>query len=326
MLHRDGTQGTKRMTRRGKADGWCFVVVTTTSQCPVKRVRVPVLPALAVLLFLGAGAFGLVRSVKMLGTYTLAKVGIREARRENKHLVKKLELLRRLTDRSKNRLHELIAFEDHTRLKFGMNPISEEVRMAGVGGQPSVEEEVLASLVDPQLKRAKEIDQSLSRVLTQADLQAKTFTRMLEHIRRQKDLWAQRPSIRPANGRITSGYGYRLHPFLQHRVFHKGLDIAAEVWTPVFSTADGIVSYVGFKHDFGNTVEVMHYGSGYETVYAHLQKAAVVEGHPVKRGELIGYLGSSGRSTGPHVHYEVRRQGNNLNPINFILPVDTMVD
>ncbi|MBD3319851.1 MAG: peptidoglycan DD-metalloendopeptidase family protein, partial [Chitinivibrionales bacterium] len=104
------------------------------------------------------------------------------------------------------------------------------------------------------------------------------------------------------------------------------IDIANKIWTPVFATGDGIVSFVGAKRDFGTVIEINHSGSGYETLYAHLHQTAVVEGHPVKRGELIGYLGNSGRSTGPHLHYEVKKMGRNVNPMNFILPVETVVN
>jgi murein DD-endopeptidase MepM/ murein hydrolase activator NlpD len=108
--------------------------------------------------------------------------------------------------------------------------------------------------------------------------------------------------------------------------FHEGLDIANLRWTPIFVTADGIVNFVGYRGNYGTSVMVNHRGSGYTTVYAHLEQSAVVEGQVVKRGELIGYLGNSGRSTGPHLHYEVRKFNRFDNPMKYILPMDYIVD
>ena len=142
----------------------------------------------------------------------------------------------------------------------------------------------------------------------------------------QDDRWAQRPSIWPARGRTTSTFGYRYHPFMRGMVFHEGLDIANKIWTPIFATADGIVYSVAWRGNYGTSIMINHRGSGYITVYAHLRQSAVVEGQVVKRGELIAYLGNSGMSTGPHLHYEVRKFNKHVNPMKHILPMDIIVD
>lgn len=121
------------------------------------------------------------------------------------------------------------------------------------------------------------------------------------------------PSIWPVGGRITSSYGYRLSPFGYGRQFHSGIDIGAKRGTPIYATADGTIKFAGYQSGYGYVVHISH-GYGYTTVYAHMSKLASRTGQSVKRGEVVGYVGSSGRSTGPHLHYEVRVNGNTVNP------------
>lgn len=121
------------------------------------------------------------------------------------------------------------------------------------------------------------------------------------------------PSIWPTSGRITSSYGYRISPFGYSRQFHSGIDIGASRGTPIYATADGSVRFCGYQSGYGYVVHLSH-GYGYTTVYAHMSKIAARSGQSVQRGDLIGYVGSSGRSTGPHLHYEVRVNGNTVNP------------
>jgi murein DD-endopeptidase MepM/ murein hydrolase activator NlpD len=108
--------------------------------------------------------------------------------------------------------------------------------------------------------------------------------------------------------------------------FHEGLDISNALGTPVYATGDGIVRFVGLKGTLGKAVCISHNETGYETVYAHLEKYTVKENQKIHRGELIGYMGNTGRSTGPHLHYEVKINGKSLNPEEYILPESVMVD
>jgi murein DD-endopeptidase MepM/ murein hydrolase activator NlpD len=109
-------------------------------------------------------------------------------------------------------------------------------------------------------------------------------------------------------------------------LFHEGVDISNEIGTPIHATANGVVAFCGTKDYYGNVVVLSHPASGYKTIFGHLKKAAVFEGQVVKRGDVIGYLGNTGRSTGPHVHYEVHRLNDMVNPLDYVLPTDTMVD
>ncbi|GAA0266721.1 hypothetical protein GCM10009127_02850 [Alteraurantiacibacter aestuarii] len=127
------------------------------------------------------------------------------------------------------------------------------------------------------------------------------------------------PSRMPVDGvRLTSGYGMRNHPILSQRRQHNGVDLAAPSGTPVFATADGLVGRAEYYGSYGNYVQIEH-GGDLETRYAHLSSYTVSAGDEVNKGDLIGYIGSTGRSTGPHLHYEVRVEGEAVNPIPYMV-------
>jgi murein DD-endopeptidase MepM/ murein hydrolase activator NlpD len=127
------------------------------------------------------------------------------------------------------------------------------------------------------------------------------------------------PSRMPLEGAaLTSGFGMRTHPVLGGRRQHQGIDLAAPTGTPVYATADGIVSRADWYSSYGLYISVEH-GASMQTRYAHLSRLAVAAGDSVKKGDLIGYVGSTGRSTGPHLHYEVRVEGLAVNPIPYIV-------
>jgi hypothetical protein len=132
--------------------------------------------------------------------------------------------------------------------------------------------------------------------------------------------------ICPTIGIISSGYGVRSDPIYEGAAIHNGLDIADNFNAPVFCASSGVVLWSGYRGRWGNVVIVDHMYSGYQTIYAHLRKTAVVGGATVESGQLIGYVGSTGRSTGPHLHYEVRFHGKPVNPVPFILPAGAVSD
>ncbi|NPA48559.1 MAG: peptidoglycan DD-metalloendopeptidase family protein [Thermodesulfobacteria bacterium] len=125
------------------------------------------------------------------------------------------------------------------------------------------------------------------------------------------------PIGKPCRGFISSYYGYRRDPFTGRRAFHAGVDIVSRYGAPVRVTADGVVYQVGYNRGLGRFVKVRH-RHGFVTIYGHLRKYVVRRGERVKKGEIIGYVGNTGRSTGPHLHYEIKRWGRSLNPIRFI--------
>lgn len=142
---------------------------------------------------------------------------------------------------------------------------------------------------------------------------------LLRILRERRDTLANMPSIWPLNGFVTSSFGMRASPFGGgNRRFHKGLDIVSRIGTPIVAPAQGEVIMSAPDGAYGNSVEINH-GSGIVTKYAHMQRCAVQAGQWVKRGEIVGYVGTSGRTTGPHLHYEVRLNGVPVNPMRYIL-------
>jgi murein DD-endopeptidase MepM/ murein hydrolase activator NlpD len=262
----------------------------------------------------------------MVSGYGLAAFSSAEERRKNENLKQRIGSLEKFVSSEKEIMSRLIRYEDNARLKYGMTAVGGDVRQAGTGGFPSREDMLYASMPDPLIMRAEALRREAEHVLRQAQLQESTFVQTSQKVKSLHDRWTKRPSVWPANGRITSGYGYRYHPVLGLRLMHAGIDIANEAWTPIFATADGQVSGVHNWPNFGNLVKINHLGGEYITFYAHLHKAAVVSGQVVKRGELLGYMGNSGRSTGTHLHYEVHKNGRPVNPMRFILPTDQIVD
>jgi len=144
-----------------------------------------------------------------------------------------------------------------------------------------------------------------------------TVDEIKDYLRIQKDIYLATPKGFPVKGRITSGYGKREDPMHDVRRFHSGVDISSSPGTPIQATADGVVSYSAWKRMSGYLIVIEH-GCGFSTIYAHNKKNLLKVGQRVKRGEVIGYVGSTGKSTGPHVHYEVWKDGKHVNPKHYL--------
>jgi murein DD-endopeptidase MepM/ murein hydrolase activator NlpD len=146
----------------------------------------------------------------------------------------------------------------------------------------------------------------------------RSFRELKKFLEEKRSVLASTPTIWPLKGLVTAGYGYRRSPFTGQREMHEGLDIAAPLGTPIQVTADGIVSFVGPLAAFGNVVFVNH-GHGFTSFYAHVSASRVKEGQQVRRGDVIAHVGMTGRTTGPHVHYEVQVNGTTVNPIKYVV-------
>jgi len=147
--------------------------------------------------------------------------------------------------------------------------------------------------------------------------QQQSLEELKEAIIKRADRLSHTPSIYPVKGTISSKYGYRKSPFGRSTEFHDGLDIAAPYGTEVVATADGVVTFAGYKSGYGRTVTISH-GYGYETSYCHNSSILVKTGQQVKKGQVIAKVGSTGRSTGPHLHYMVKVNGQLQDPANFL--------
>ncbi len=196
----------------------------------------------------------------------------------------------------KTTMYSLKIAEDEFRKLFALKSKSEVLEKADFSDKGSLDMDILR----------KQISESMESVMD-----------IKKYIAEQKDLYLATPVGWPAPGRISSSYGYREHPKYGDEKFHSGLDISVPLETPVKATADGIVSFAGWTPGGGYTIVVEH-GHGFSTAYAHNKKTAVKVGQRVKRGDVISYSGSTGISTGPHIHYEVWKEGRHVNPNTFL--------
>ena len=305
---------------------WNFVLADARNSDNMRAVKLSGFVVLVSLIAALVGIIGFGRLVYMTSSYALTAFDASECRRENDGLKKKIESLEKFVTKETETISQLVAYEDNARLKYGMDAISSDVRKAGVGGLPSNDDILFASMLDPLIVRAESLRLQVTSLYHRAELQESTFGQLTETVQKMDSRWSKRPAIWPTNGRLTSNYGYRIHPFTGMRLLHEGLDIANSIWTPVYATADGLVKESSSQTSFGNVVKISHNNGEFLTLYAHMQKAAVTVGQAVKRGDVVGYIGNTGRSTGPHLHYEVHRNDRVVDPMEFIVAVDQVVD
>ncbi len=203
------------------------------------------------------------------------------------------------------------------RVIFEADPIPNSVRNAGVGGINRYKRLEGYNNSELLVRSTKKID-NISKKLY---IQSKSFDDVIEMAMKKSDMMASIPAIQPVTNkelkRIASGYGRRIDPYYKKPKYHYGVDFSAPQGTPIYATGNGIITKVKkSKRGFGNHVVISH-GYGYESLYAHMQKYIVRKGQKVKRGDIIGYVGNTGKSTAPHLHYEVHRGKKKVNPAYY---------
>ncbi|MDD3743284.1 MAG: M23 family metallopeptidase [Lentimicrobiaceae bacterium] len=203
------------------------------------------------------------------------------------------------------------------RVIFESEPIPSAIRKAGFGGADKYSK--LEGYKNSEI--IKSTTEKLDIITSQLYVQSKSFDEVFEMARRKEEMIASIPAIQPVSNtdlkRIGSHFGYRTDPFYKVMKFHEGIDFTATVGTDIYATGDGVVTKVERSvSGYGNCIEIEH-GFGYKTLYAHMSKMDVKRGDRVKRGQVIGHVGNTGKSTAPHLHYEVHKNGRPINPINF---------
>lgn len=218
----------------------------------------------------------------------------------------------------KNQIVELNEFEKKIRIIANIEKAPEDEGLFGIGG--SIPEDINTSIriTTKHDSLLREMHDQVGELDIAFSNQQKGLGELLTGLESKRNLLLCTPAIRPSKGWITSKFGYRESPFTGRREFHKALDIANREGSDIFATADGTVTFMGQKGMLGNTIVIDH-GYGMVTRYAHLKKFHTKKGASVKRGEKIGEMGNTGRSTGPHVHYEVRLNGVPVNPSQYML-------
>jgi len=240
----------------------------------------------------------------------------KQLKREIEQYEFQFKLLNDRMDRVQTVISDLQHRDDNIyRTIFEAEPIPSTVRKAGFGGAERYEN--LKGFNNSEL--LTETQKKIDQITSQLYVQSKSFDEVWNLAKNKSQMMSSMPAIVPVrNGanNIVSGFGRRFHPLLKTLHFHTGIDITAPRGTPIYAAGDGVVMELKGMSGYGNVVVVNH-GFGYQTLYAHMSKKAVKFGQKVKRGECIGYVGSTGMSTAPHLHYEVIKNGTKVNPINF---------
>ena len=235
---------------------------------------------------------------------------------ENKQLKSRWETLDLRLDSTLSTLGRIEDEDDHHyRILLNMEKLSPEIRKGGSGGH---------SIVQSATAGVREISEGykkMASIRSKISLENQSFRAIRKRLKDKEGMLASRPALQPIdNRRLTRfhpAFGMRLHPVHADWRFHHGLDLTADTGTPVYATGDGLVTVAKYSGGYGNVIFVNH-GYGFETRYAHLSRIKVTEGQKVTRGELIGLVGNTGVSTGPHLHYEVLYKDKWINPIHFM--------
>ena len=267
---------------------------------------------------LGSALFGLLGLIFLLNTNLVNTPKELSLQRE----VQNYELQFDILNRKMQQIEEVLAsIEDRDnnlyRLYFEANPIPEEQRRAGFGGvnrYKSLEGFNNSEIIVDATKR-------LDVIQKQMVIQSKSLDEIAKLAEEKEKLLAAIPAIQPVRNedltRMASGFGWRTDPFTKARKMHKGMDFTAPRGTPIYASGDGKVTRADNRSSgYGKHIRIDH-GYGYLSLYAHLSKYNVSKGQKVKRGDLIGFVGNTGRSQAPHLHYEVWKDGEKINPINF---------
>ena len=235
---------------------------------------------------------------------------------ENELLKEKLFTISTEMDSIRKKLDLMEEWEDKIRSDKNFKSVNKEIREMGVGGIPQTDS-TFSYLGSDFHQKYNSVLCDLSSLSRKTDFDYISHKEVAENTELRELLYRNTPSIYPTYGRISDRYGWRKHPITKKRSFHEGLDFANVTGTPVYATADGVVKKTTRSKNMGKYIVLKHQ-FGYQTNYGHLHKINVKQGDEVKRGQIIGVVGNTGRSTGAHLHYEVLRYNKNRNPYKYL--------
>lgn len=272
---------------------------------------------LRVMMFLGAGL------IIGIGIYFVTDAYVdspkeKQLKKSNAELLSQYSILDKKLDQLTVVLEDLQRRDDNIyRVIFEAEPIANEIREAGFGGVNRYKQLENFSNAELIIETSKKLD----KLSKQLYIQSKSFDEVFQMAQKKEEMLASIPAIQPVSNenltRMASGYGYRTDPVYKTTKFHAGMDFTAPRGTPIYATGDGkVIQADAMNRGYGNHVRIDH-GYGYITLYAHMNKFNCKVGQQVKRGDVIGYVGNTGKSVGPHCHYEVRKNNNPINPVNF---------
>jgi murein DD-endopeptidase MepM/ murein hydrolase activator NlpD len=289
------------------ADGFYTLIIVPHARARFRKIRVPIrlvrwgIPALGFL-----AAFGLV-SLVYVTRVSWEVYSLRQLRTENASLVRKTREYEEKQGLVQARLHQLEGLVTKLGVMAGLEKVLPDSALGGVGGALNID--TVSPTVDPHsLEDATK---------TISDLESRS-KHLESFFADQRVLLASTPSIWPVRGYLSASFGHRIDPFTGQRDFHSGIDISTPSGTKIVAPADGVIVSSGTKGGYGNTLIIDH-GFGIVTRYGHMASFNVRAGQRIHRGDVIGFVGSTGRSTAPHLHYEVWVRDQAQNPIQFIL-------
>lgn len=272
-------------------------------------------------IFLGLGIITSIVLIGFLFNLVLGSFGFSNADEkivlENQQYKKQLNQINSKVGIVYSKLEELKQRDANIyREIFEAEPLDENMRNGGFGGSDKYSQ--LDFLSDGDL--LKQTHLKIDQLLVEIDVQQKSFEELNKLAKNKSKMLSSIPAIQPIPNknlkRLASGFGNRLHPIYKTVKFHEGLDFSAQSGTPIYATGNGVVVKSSYSGGYGKLVEIDH-GYGYKTRYAHMSRFKARKGQKVKRGDIIGYVGNTGSSTGPHLHYEVLKNGKPVNPVNY---------
>jgi murein DD-endopeptidase MepM/ murein hydrolase activator NlpD len=239
-------------------------------------------------------------------------------RKENRTQKTRLITMIKNINQINQRMGKLQEFERKLRIITNLEPSGEYNQYLSLGGSNIISLKSDYQLQEVHKGLIHQMHKSLENLETEIEMTSISQIELSNFLKEQKSILVRTPSICPTDGWFSSGFGYRISPFTNRREFHKGLDIGNNIGTPVIAPADGLAVFVGREGSLGKMIAINH-RHDLMTRYGHLHKFLVKKGQYVKRGQIIAEMGTTGRATGPHLHYEVHLNGIPVNPFSYIL-------
>ena len=267
--------------------------------------------AIAILL----GAFIFI-SAEYLGNYLYEK-RLHKIKNNYVSITKNLQILKERLNEIDENVNQIEEKDLAIRSYAGMPEIDQEIRKLGIGGRSIESAKIFDNFAPAINKELATLELDVEKLSREVNLELNSYSSIYEKVQEDIRRIAMIPSIRPVEeGYLNSTFGYRNDPIDNVKRFHQGQDITVKTGTPIYAPADGIVKRAYYAGGFGNHIKLQH-GAGYTTLYAHLSKIKVKHGQKVKRGDIIGLTGNTGRSTAPHLHYEIHHNGKPQNPLDY---------
>ena len=245
------------------------------------------------------------------------QVELKHLKQQNAEQKRQIDGLVTKVDQFASKMEELKQFDKKIRIMANLETRRDREQLLGIGGPVSEEKRLRSAMAADEKAMIDGVGRQVDRLMDEASSREQSFASLLALLKEKKSLLAATPSVWPVIGWVTSEFGRRASPFASEREFHKGIDIATKHGRVIQAPADGVVVEVAYQQDVGQMIRINH-GHGIATFYGHLSKAIVHPGATVRKGDRIGHVGNSGRSTGSHLHYAVLLNGVPVNPRKYL--------